>query len=232
MKLKTKLKKLRRSLVKFFVVIVVGLFALSVLLVLPWRWLPPPTSAFMLQDRWHSGKPIAQQWLPMAQIAPALAIAVVASEDQKFPHHYGFDFKALSQAIQENRQRRRGASTITQQLAKNLYLWPGRSLARKALEAYFTVLIELTWSKQRILEVYLNVVEFGPQIYGTGAASQKIFRKPAAAITAREAALMAAVLPNPKRLLLARPSGYVLQRGAQIEASVRSLGGAAYLKGM
>lgn len=232
MKSKSKLKKLRRSLVKFFVVTVVGLFAFSVLLVLPWRWLPPPTSAFMLQDRWHSGKAIAQQWLPMAQIAPAVAIAVVASEDQKFPHHYGFDFKALSQAIQENRQRRRGASTITQQLAKNLYLWPGRSLARKALEAYFTLLIELTWSKQRILEVYLNVVEFGPQIYGTGAASQKIFRKPAAALTPREAALMAAVLPNPKRLLLARPSDYLLQRGAQIEASVRSLGGAAYLKGM
>jgi len=232
MKVKSRLKKLRRNITRFFAVSIIGLFVLSVLLVLPWRWLPPPTSAFMLQDRWHSGKPVAQHWVPMSQIAPALAIAVVASEDQKFPRHYGFDFVSLKKALQETRHRPRGASTITQQLAKNLYLWPGRNMVRKALEAYFTVLIELTWSKQRILEVYLNVVEFGPRIYGSGAASQMIFHKPAAAITSREAALMAAVLPNPKRLLLASPSDYVLQRGAQIEASVRSLGGAAYLKGM
>jgi monofunctional biosynthetic peptidoglycan transglycosylase len=232
MKLKSRLKKLRRSLLRFVALLALGAFLLSLLLVLPWRWLPPPTSAFMLAERWHSAKPIAQHWLPMSEIAPALAIAVVASEDQKFPLHHGFDFQALKQALQEDRQRRRGASTITQQLAKNLYLWPGRSLLRKGLEAYFTLLIELSWSKQRILEVYLNVVEFGPRIYGAGAASEKIFYKPASMLSAREAALMAAVLPNPKQLLLARPSDYVLQRGRQIEASVKSLGGAAYLNAM
>jgi monofunctional biosynthetic peptidoglycan transglycosylase len=232
MKSKSKRKRPYRRLKKFLVIVTFGLLVLSVLLVLPWRWLPPPTSAFMLQARWQSQQPIAQYWVPMSEISPAAAIAVVASEDQKFPHHYGFDFHQLSEALQETRQRRRGASTITQQLAKNLYLWPGRSLVRKGLEVYFTVLIEVAWPKQRILEIYLNVVEFGPGIYGVGAASERIFHKPAIAITAREAALMAAVLPNPKQLLLARPSDYVLQRGAQIEASVRSLGGPAYLRGM
>ncbi len=232
MKSKSNNKKPYRTLTKFLIIATLGFFVLSVLLVLPWRWLPPPTSAFMLQESWQSEQPITQHWVPMSEISPDVAIAIVASEDQKFPQHYGFDFHQLSEAFQEKRQRRRGASTITQQLAKNLYLWPGRSVMRKGLEAYFTVLIEIAWSKQRILEIYLNVVEFGPGIYGVAAASQRIFHKPASAITAREAALMAAVLPNPKRLLLARPSDYVLQRGAQIEASVRSLGGPAYLQGM
>jgi monofunctional biosynthetic peptidoglycan transglycosylase len=231
-KSKSKRKTPYRTLIKFLIITTLGLLVLSVLLVLPWRWLPPPTSAFMLQERWQSQQPITQHWVPMSEISPASAIAVVASEDQKFPQHYGFDFHQLSQALQETRQRRRGASTITQQLAKNLYLWPGRSLARKGLEVYFTLLIEAAWPKQRILEIYLNVVEFGPGIYGVGAASQRFFNKPASAITAHEAALMAAVLPNPKLLLLARPSDYVLQRGAKIEASVRSLGGPAYLQGM
>jgi len=232
MKSKFKRKKPYRTLAKFLIIATLCLLVLSVILVLPWRWLPPPTSSFMLQESWQSQQPTTQHWVPMSEISPAVAIAVVASEDQKFPQHYGFDLHQLSKALQETRQRRRGASTITQQLAKNLYLWPGRSLVRKGLEVYFTLLIEVAWTKQRILEVYLNVVEFGPGIYGVGAASQQIFHKPARAITAQEAALMAAVLPNPKRLLLASPSDYVLQRGVEIEASVISLGGPAYLQRM
>lgn len=232
MKRKSRRKKPYRRVKNFLLMVMLGLLLLSVLLVLPWRWLPPPTSSFMLQARWQSQQPIAQHWVPMSQISPNAAIAVVASEDQKFPEHYGFDFHQLSQALQGSSKRMRGASTITQQLAKNLYLWPGRSLVRKGLEAYFTVLMEVAWPKQRILEVYLNVVEFGPGVYGVGAASERVFHKQASAISAREAALMAAVLPNPKQLLLASPSDYVMKRGTEIEASVKSLGGAAYLRGM
>lgn len=232
MKSKPERKGLYRRLTKFLLMLTFGFLVLGILLVLPWRWLPPPTSSFMLQARWQSQQPINQFWVPISQISPAVAIAVVASEDQKFPEHYGFDFDQLSQALQETRERRRGASTITQQLAKNLYLWPGRSFLRKGLEVYFTLLIEVAWPKQRILEIYLNLVEFGPGLFGVGAASERIFHKPASAITPREAALMAAVLPNPKKFLLAAPSDYVLKRGTQIEAAVRSLGGPAYLKTM
>ena len=165
----------------------------------------------------------------MSEISLAVPIAVVAAEDQKFPHHHGFDFQSLSDALREDRRHRRGASTISQQLAKNLYLWPGRSLLRKALEAYFTVLIELTWPKRRILEVYLNVVEFGPKVYGIDAASRLFFGKPPNGITSREAALLAAVLPSPKRMSALRPSKYVRKRAAEIEAAVRDLGGPGYL---
>jgi monofunctional biosynthetic peptidoglycan transglycosylase len=163
------------------------------------------------------------------EISPNLPIAVVAAEDQKFPHHHGFDFQSLSEALQEDRRQRRGASTITQQLAKNLYLWPGRNLLRKALEAYFTVIVEVTWPKRRILEVYLNVVEFGPRVYGVNAASQLFFSKHPSRITSHEAALLAAVLPSPKRMSAHRPSEYVRKRSFEIEASARALGGPGYL---
>jgi monofunctional biosynthetic peptidoglycan transglycosylase len=201
----------------------------SIALTLPWRWLDPPTTAFILQDRFNNKGNIHQSWVPFSEISPALPIAIVASEDQKFPHHHGFDFQSISRAFNEDRGRRRGASTISQQLAKNLYLWPGRSLFRKALEAYFTALIEFTWPKRRILEVYLNVVEFGPGIYGADAASRLFFAKPPSQITPQEAALLAAVLPNPKRMSVLRPSEYVQKRSAEIEAAVRALGGSGYL---
>jgi len=201
--------------------------------VLPWRWIPPPTSAFVLRERFGWGEArvqrIARRWVPLEGISPQLAIAVVAAEDQKFPRHNGFDFDAISRAAQEERRRTRGASTISQQLAKNLYLWPGRSLVRKGLEAYLTVLLEALWPKQRILEVYLNVVEFGPGVFGAEAASHHFFGKSARRLTLEEAALLAAVLPNPKRMSPARPSAYVRSRAAQIERAVRALGGASYL---
>lgn len=217
----------RRFALAFAVAILV-----SLALTLPWRWLPPPTTAFMLQHRLVAEGPVRHQWVPWRELSSALPISVVAAEDQKFPLHCGFDFNSISQAIQENRRICRGASTISQQVAKNLYLWPGRSLVRKALEAYFTVLIELTWPKRRILEVYLNVAEFGPGIYGVGAASRAFFGKPPAKITSREAALLAAVLPGPKSMSAARPSNYVRKRGADIQAAVKSLGGPGYLKQM
>ncbi len=201
----------------------------NIALILPWRWLAPPTTAFILQHRLHHKGRIHQRWVPFGKISPALPIAVVAAEDQKFPLHHGFDIQSLSQALQEDRRHRRGASTISQQLAKNLYLWPGRSLLRKALEAYFTVLIEFAWPKRRILEVYLNVVEFAPGIYGADAASRSFFGKPPSRITSREAALLAAVLPSPKRMSAHRPSAYVRKRATEIEAAVRTLGGPGYL---
>ncbi len=209
----------------------------SVAVVLLLRFVPVGYSGFMLQRQlsaWHSGEHdfrLRQRWVPLAQVSRELPIALVAAEDQKFPQHHGFDVQAIRDAIEdaEDGERLRGASTISQQTAKNLFLWNGRSFVRKGLEAYFTVLIELCWSKQRILEVYLNVAEFGDGIYGAAAASDAFFRKTPGALTAREAALLAAVLPNPRRLRVDRPSAYVQRRAAWIERQARQLGGPAYL---
>jgi monofunctional biosynthetic peptidoglycan transglycosylase len=223
-------KKVRkRRLYRYAIAALAFMLVISIALTLPWRWIAPPTTAYIIQDQFRHAGPIHRRWVPLSEISPHLRIAVVAAEDQKFPDHYGFDFQSLSKALREDRRNRRGASTISQQLAKNLYLWPGRSLLRKALEAYFTVLIEILWPKQRILEVYLNVVEFGPGVYGADAASRLFFSKPPGRINAREAALLAAVLPNPKRMSAIRPSGYVLRRASEIEAAVRALGGTGYL---
>jgi monofunctional biosynthetic peptidoglycan transglycosylase len=207
---------------------------LSAACVVPWRWIPPPTSAFMLQERWAERRPpaIHQRWVPWSRISPHLPIAVVAAEDQRFPQHHGFDLDSISKALRERRSRQRGASTISQQLAKNLFLWPGRSLLRKGLEAWLTLLIELLWPKRRILEVYLNVVEFAPGTFGADAASQRLFGRSPRALTPREAALLAAVLPNPKRMSAARPSRYVEERADAIERAVARLGGPRYLAGL
>jgi monofunctional glycosyltransferase len=197
----------------------------SAVLVLPWRWVPPPTSAFILRERLTGRAPTVQQrWVPYERISRNLALCVIAAEDQKFPSHHGFDVDAIVRATQEQRRQPRGASTISQQLAKNLYLWPGRSFVRKGLEAYFTVWLEQTWPKRRILEVYLNVIEFGPGIFGADAASQRMFGKSASELTLEEAALLTAVLPSPKRMSAARPSEYVRERAEQIERIARALG--------
>jgi monofunctional biosynthetic peptidoglycan transglycosylase len=175
---------------------------------------------------------IRYQWVDMQAISPSMALAVVAAEDQKFPQHLGFDIKAIGEAWQAYQDGRgvRGASTITQQVAKNLFLWPGRSLVRKGIEAYITLALELLWSKQRILEVYLNVAEFGPGIFGVAAASKTFFGKPTARLSASEAALLAAVLPNPQQRHVARPSPEVLQRRAWILRQMQQLGGPKYLE--
>ncbi len=222
-------KKRRPQFRRYVTRALVIVLLVSMVLTLPWRWLAPPTTAFILQDRFHHKGPTRQRWVSWNEISSELPIAVVAAEDQKFPYHHGFDFQSLSKAFREDRRQRRGASTISQQLAKNLYLWSGRSIFRKAIEAYFTVLIELTWPKRRILEVYLNVVEFGPKCYGVDAASRQFFGKPPSRITSWEAALLATVLPNPKQMSAHHPSEYVRKRASEIKAEVRALGGPGYL---
>lgn len=171
-------------------------------------------------------------WVAYEAMAPDLALAVVAAEDQKFPHHHGFDMVAIRSALQESAQGRplRGASTISQQVSKNLFLWPGRNFFRKGLEAWFTLLIELVWPKQRILEVYLNIVELGQLTFGVEAASQRFFGKPASQLNRQEAALLAAVLPNPLLYPVNAPSQYVRKRQAWILEQMRRLGGLTYLE--
>ncbi|MFM8480896.1 MAG: monofunctional biosynthetic peptidoglycan transglycosylase [Gammaproteobacteria bacterium] len=203
----------------------------SVALVLLLRWVPPPTSAFMLAERVSAmaggdfGYSNAYDWEPLERISPHAAMAAIAAEDQQFPFHAGFDFESIRKAVQHNAKskRKRGASTISQQVAKNLFLWSGRSWVRKGLEVWFTVLIEAAWPKERILEVYLNVAEFGRGTWGVQAAAQKFFGKDAARLTRREAATLAAVLPNPKRLRVDRPSPYVQRRRDWIMTQMRAL---------
>lgn len=210
------MKYLRRTLVVILIV--------TVLPVLILRWVDPPTTSFMLQHRlkawWNSRDHhrISHRWEDWKNISRDAPLAVVAAEDQKFPDHWGFDQESIAQAWEERRKgiRYRGASTITQQVAKNLFLWPGHSFIRKGVEAYFTVLIELFWPKRRILEVYLNIAEFGNGVYGVGAASRKYFRKTPRRLRRGECALLAAVLPNPKRLRLDQPSNYMHRRAASI----------------
>ncbi len=202
---------------------------LSVILTLPLRWVKPHTTSFVLQDGAASSRLLRQHWTRYEEISPDLKIAVVASEDQKFPAHFGFDLEALSDALGDSDGPRRGASTITMQLAKNLYLWSGRSVLRKGLEAWLTVLLEFFLPKERILELYLNVIEYGPGIYGVGHAAQAHFGKSASELGTGEAVLLAAVLPNPKHRSASSPSSYVRRRAAQIGGEVRRLGGPGYL---
>lgn len=186
----------------------------------------------MLTTQISSSKPVRHNWVPLKRISPNLVIAVVASEDQKFPNHHGFDFASIQNALTSDPSQPRGASTITQQVAKNLFLWNGRSYIRKGIEAVLTVFIETLWTKKRILEIYLNIAEFGPQIYGAQAASKIYFRKSARYLTPRESALLAAVLPNPKKLSAAKPSQYVIERAGRIQTATRSLGGIGYITTM
>lgn len=172
------------------------------------------------------------EWVPFERISANAAVAVIASEDQTFAEHFGFDLEMIRKAVDHNAKGRRirGASTITQQVAKNLFLWSGRSYLRKGLEAWFTVWIEVLWPKSRILEVYLNIAEFGRGTYGVEAASRRFFDKPAKRLTRGEAARLAAVLPSPRRLRADRPSPYLQRRTATIEAQMRAIGGTSYLK--
>ena len=204
------------------------------------RWVNPPTTAFMIRDRASAlfsgddGYEFRHEWRDWGQISKQAALAVVAAEDQRFARHLGFDFKQIDKALEDRERGRRvrGASTISQQVAKNLFLWPGQSWFRKGLEAGLTVLIELAWSKQRILEVYLNVAEFGRGTWGVQAASQRFFRKDAARLNRSEAALLAAVLPAPKRYRADQPGPYVRKRQAWIERQMVALGGTTYVSGL
>ncbi|HWJ06972.1 MAG TPA: monofunctional biosynthetic peptidoglycan transglycosylase [Steroidobacteraceae bacterium] len=199
------------------------------------RWIDPPFTTFMAADRLRhlldDDYTFRHEWRDWDRISKNAALAVVAAEDQQFPFHHGFDFKQIDKALadRERGRRVRGASTISQQVAKNLFLWRGQSWFRKGLEAGITVLIELSWSKQRILEVYLNVAEFGRGTYGVQAASQRFFRKDASRLTRSEAALLAAVLPAPTRLKAHAPSRYVQRRQGWIQRQMAALGGTTYL---
>lgn len=221
--------KWRYRLLRWMFFLLLGVTLLGVLVVLPWRWIALPTSAFMMAERWTTGNEIDYRWIPLERISPQLAIAVVASEDQKFPRHYGFDLDSIMDALASQRKQIRGASTISQQVAKNLYLWGERSYLRKGIEAYLTVLIESLWPKRRILEIYLNVAEFAPGVYGAEAASQRLFGKPASRLTLLDSSLLAAVLPNPKQMQASSPSDYVSKRAQDIRHEVRRLGGTHYL---
>ena len=204
---------------------------LSVGTVLPWRWHDPPTTAFMLREGRLREEPLRHRWIAWNELPPELAVAVIASEDQKFFQHNGFDWASIRSAIEESRggSRLRGASTISQQVAKNLYLWPNQSWIRKGVEAYLTVWIELLWPKRRILEVYLNVAEFADGVFGTGAAADHLIGRAPGEFTSYDGALLAAVLPDPKRLSAATPSDYVRRRASEIMGVVEDLGGVGYL---
>jgi monofunctional biosynthetic peptidoglycan transglycosylase len=217
--------------------IVFAWFVWSIGSVVLLRWLNPPTTAFIAADRMHAwltsepGYRFQQRWVDWAQISPSVKLAVVASEDQRFADHFGFDFVEIEHALSQRSrgESTRGASTITQQTAKNLFLWAGQSWVRKGLEAYFTLLIETCWSKTRILEVYLNVAEFGPGVFGVGAASEHFFRQSAARLNRSQSALLAAVLPNPTLLRVNAPSRYVRMRQAWILQQMSGLGGERHL---
>lgn len=207
----------------------------SVLIILFFRWIPVPFSSVMAQrqvNSWFSEEPSVQyQWTRWDNVSLHLPLSVIAAEDQNFAVHRGFDLDAIQKALEESREgrRQRGASTISQQVAKNLFLWNGRSWVRKGLEAWFTVLIEFFWPKKRILEVYLNIAEMGPNVFGAQAASTTYFKRTPDRLTAEQAALLAASLPNPRTHRVDRPSNYMRSRQAWIMRQIRQMGGTSYL---
>ena len=205
--------------------IVVAFFASTILSVVALRWVPvwfTPLMFIRLAQQSSDDKPLTlhHHWVPLEEIAPSLSTAVMASEDARFLEHHGFDYKAIEKAAMRNikhpEKTRHGASTISQQTAKNVFLWPGRSWLRKGLEVYFTTLIELCWSKQRIMEVYLNSIEMGEGIYGADAVAEFHFNTAAKDLTRAQCALIAVSLPNPRRMNSASPSSYMLRRQQRI----------------
>lgn len=223
-----------QRLLRLFLWLSAAWLVFSLLIVVPFRWFNPPVSMVML-DRWISAESrqfqIQQDWLSWQEIPRHAALAVVTSEDQRFPLHGGLDIKAIQQALQAHQQGKplRGASTISQQVAKNLYLWTGRSWFRKGLELWFTLLIEMSWSKQRILEIYLNIAEWGDGVFGLEAASQYHFAKPVAQLTPQQAALLASALPSPLRYNPASPAPHLIDRADWNLKQQRKLGGLLWL---
>lgn len=224
------MKTLIQKIKQIIMWIVVAFFASTILSVVALRWLPvyfTPLMFIRLAEQVNEGKSMTlhHHWVPLEKISPSLPTAVMASEDARFLEHHGFDYKAIEQAAMRNmkhpEKRKLGASTISQQTAKNVFLWPGRSWVRKGFEVYFTTLIELMWTKQRIMEVYLNSIEMGDGIYGADAVAEHHFNTTAEQLTKAQCALIAASLPNPRRFNSARPSGYMLKRQARILREMR-----------
>lgn len=228
------MKKVKRLILRFLMLLVLAGVVLSLLMVLPFRWLNPPMTMVMA-ERWISSESqqfyLQQDWLDWDELPKTAAMAVVTSEDQRFPQHHGLDIDAIIQALKAASRGNdlRGASTISQQVAKNMYLWTGRSWLRKGLELWFTALIELCWGKQRILEVYLNIAEWGQGVFGLEAASRYHFGKPAAQLTPMQAALLASALPSPLHYDPARPARHLLERAHWNLAQQKKLGGEAWL---
>ncbi|MCD7936618.1 MAG: monofunctional biosynthetic peptidoglycan transglycosylase [Tannerellaceae bacterium] len=223
MKFLRKIAKWIRNLILFFLVSSTGAVVL-------YKYVPvyiTPLMVIRLAEQKKAGQPSRMEhtWIPLSQISPSLPQAVVASEDNLFPDHNGFDKEQIRKAREEAKKgiRVRGASTITQQTAKNVFLWPGKSYVRKGLEAWFTLLIEWIWGKERIMEVYLNSIEMGEGIYGAQAVAQLHFNKESRELTDREAALIAATLPNPIRYNSAKPSPYILKRQGQILSLMKKI---------
>ncbi|GAB3905444.1 monofunctional biosynthetic peptidoglycan transglycosylase [Larkinella knui] len=215
------------------------LFLISFGWVVLLKYLPVSITPLMISRKMEAvaddqNSKLYKDWTPYEAISKEAALAVIASEDQAFSSHWGFDFDEIQDAIKENKRRKRprGASTISQQVAKNVFLWSGRSYLRKGLEVYFTFLIELIWGKERILEVYLNVAETGPLTFGVEAASRRYYGHSAQTLTRTEAARMAAVLPNPRLFSIKKPSAYIQKRTRQIARQMRYLGGRGYLKNL
>ena len=213
---------------RIFKWMVVAFFGSTILAVVALRFIPvyfTPLMFIRCAQQISKGEEIKlkHHWVPLSDISRHLPVAVMASEDQRFLLHHGFDYNAIEQAAMSNLKggKKRGGSTISQQTAKNVFLWPGRSWVRKGLEAYFTVLIEMTWSKQRIMEVYLNSIEMGPGIYGADAVAQQHFDKTASELFRSECALIAATLPNPIKFSSMSPSPYMQKRKRQIEQQMR-----------
>lgn len=224
------MKALLHKIKRLLLWIVVAFFASTILSVVVLRWVPvwfTPLMFIRLGEQISEGRELTlhHHWVPYEEISPSLSLAVMGSEDARFLEHHGFDYKAIEHAairnIKHPEKRKLGASTISQQTAKNVFLWPGRSWVRKGFEVYFTVLIELMWSKQRIMEVYLNSIEMGEGIYGADAVAEWHFQTTASKLTKAQCALIAATLPNPRKFNSARPSSYVLKRQKRILREMR-----------
>lgn len=225
------MRKFLLGVIKFILKTVLLIILATIAWAALYRYVNPPLTPLMVIEHFKDGRAIRKEWRDYARISNYMKLAVIAAEDQKFPLHEGFDIESIKSAIDDKigGDRLRGASTISQQTAKNVFLWPSRSWMRKAAEAYFTFLIEKLWSKKRILEVYLNVIETGRGVYGIGKASKIYFGKSAGNLTKEESALIAAILPNPVRMSPVNPSKYVLERQAWIIGQMDNLG-TGYLK--
>ncbi|WP_438971024.1 monofunctional biosynthetic peptidoglycan transglycosylase [Methylophaga sp.] len=227
------MKKFKTLLFRCLLLLLLASVVLSLLMVVPFRWLNPPLTMVMA-DRWLESSDdfyLHQEWLSWDELPKQAALAIVTSEDQRFPLHQGFDIEAIIKAVKQANKsgQLRGASTISQQVAKNMYLWTGRSWLRKGLEVWFTLLIELTWGKQRILEVYMNIAEWGNGVFGLEAASRYHFNKPASQLSPMQSALLASTLPSPLKYDPARPAQHLVDRARWNLEQQRKLGGVSWL---
>lgn len=227
------MNRIFKNFIRIINKLIIGFVLLSIILIFAMRWVDPFGSMLMLQRKIsHWNMPQQRIWKDWNEISDNIKIAVIAAEDQNFANHWGFDFKAINRALKHNKNNKKihGASTITQQVAKNIFLWSSRNWIRKGLESWFTVWIELIWSKQRTLEIYLNSIEWGEGIYGIEAASRHYFNVSADQLTPHQASLLAATLPNPRKWSPINPSDNLQKKSEWIRTQMNNLGGRNYLK--